>query len=120
MNKKSVVRVYKNFWREIFNFSGTEDRFEFWVPFFINALFNLVITFLVTFITGKTISETNNVFIFIPLFFFLILFEVAELSAMIRRLRDSGRKWYFLLVQFIPLIGELYLFILLGKPTHRN
>lgn len=70
MNDKTVVSAYKNFWREIFNFSGTEDRFEFWVPFLINAFFSLVTTSFVTFITGKTINETNNIFIFIPLFFF--------------------------------------------------
>ena len=42
---------------------------------------------------------------------------IPNLSLEIRRLRDAGRDWKWMIFGFIPFIGPIWLFVLLVEPT---
>ena len=57
------------------------------------------------------------------LFFFLfysLAVIVPEFNLTVRRLRDAGRKWYYVFLPFIPVIGSAILLITLCRRPVEN
>jgi uncharacterized membrane protein YhaH (DUF805 family) len=81
-------------------FSGRARRKEYW--FFI--LFNIIISVVISFIAGLT-----------ELFFLSAIYALAVLipsiAVGVRRLHDTNRSGWWILINFIPIIGTI-IFIL--------
>ena len=91
------------------NFKGRASREEFWMFF----LFNLLVTFALTVIgIGLWMWSNKTGVIFLPCLYQMAVL-IPSFAVTIRRLHDTGRNAWFLLVNLIPVIGGLWLFIVL-------
>ena len=91
-----------DFWTNIINFEGKMNRHNFWVAVFVMALINIVFVALV--------FDTEAMLLW---WFYDIFFIIATLSASIRRLHDINKSGAYVLLNLIPLIGQVILLIML-------
>ena len=94
------VKVIKNY----VGFSGRARRKEYWMFYLMNVIIALglgIIT--VVAMDGSPILSTlYSLFIFLP-----------ALAVSIRRLHDIGKSGWWYLIVFVPLIGWIWLIVLL-------
>ncbi len=100
------------------NFSGRAARKEYWffpLTFFIYYIIsNAIISN-----ASAIITDIQLEFVSIPFFMIHVFFFIAWLSVSIRRLHDTDRSGWWLLLIFIPIIGMLILLCwLIKKGTH--
>ncbi|MDG2984025.1 DUF805 domain-containing protein [Latilactobacillus curvatus] len=118
-----MVKSYQSFWSRIFDFSGTSNRPDFWWPIIINYILGGIITGIIQTITGHPISEIYNIGdLGISMGRNIVVFIVwiATLSVKMRRLHDTDRSGWWVLIEFIPLIGTIWFYILMLLPTKTN
>lgn len=97
---EAVISFYVN----SFNFRGRASRSEYWW----SALYQLL--FIVVAITVSSIIEIMY-FLFL---IFLLLSIIPSISVTIRRLHDTDKPWYNILISCIPYIGSLILLFFLA------
>ncbi len=86
-------------------FAGRARRSEYWYFFLVNFIISLVM-FMLDHLTG-TYSETLGTGFFGGLYALAIL--VPGLAVTVRRLHDTGRSGWWILVGIVPLLGGLVL-----------
>ena len=91
-----------DFWTNIVNFEGKMNRHNFWVAVFIMALINIVIV---------AISYGTEAMIL--WYLYDLFFLIATLSASVRRLHDINKSGAYVLLNLIPLVGQVALLIML-------
>ena len=91
-----------DFWTNIVNFEGKMNRHNFWVAVFVMVLINIVFVALV--------FDTEAMLLW---WFYDIFFIIAALSASVRRLHDINKSGAYVLLNLIPLIGQVILLIML-------
>jgi uncharacterized membrane protein YhaH (DUF805 family) len=101
--------------RRYADFSGRSRRREYWMFFLLNLLISLAVWTLlaVTFIAGM--SETEMTVIMTPVFILYALivlaFIIPGIAVTVRRLHDTDRSGWSLLLGLIPLVGAILLII---------
>lgn len=102
------LKAFKNY----FNFTGRSRRKEFWLFILFHYLFIFLITFLVFFLTRDLYEsdETNYVYVVI-ICTYLLLTLIPSIAITVRRLHDSGKSGWWLLLNFIPYIGWFVILI---------
>jgi uncharacterized membrane protein YhaH (DUF805 family) len=89
-------------------FSGRARRKEYWMFF----LFNMIILFVLGLIEGNTgISSGSNQSILASLYSLAVL--LPSLAVVMRRLHDTGRTGWWLLIALVPIIGAIVLLVFL-------
>ena len=84
-------------------FSGRARRREYWMFFLVNFIIELLLGMLdVTIGTLGLLGGIYSLFIFIP-----------SLAVTIRRLHDTNRSGWWILIGLIPLVGWIFLLILM-------
>jgi len=93
-------------------FTGRARRKEYWMF----TLFYIVIYILLTVVAGllSNLPGVGVVMAFIPLVFCLALL-VPSIAVAIRRLHDTNRSGWWLLLGFVPVIGGIVLLVFLVK-----
>ncbi len=104
------IKVIKNF-----SFGGRARRKEYWFFF----LFVIVIVFLLGLLDSLlgTYSHEAELGLFSGIFMLGILIQ--SIAVGVRRLHDTGRSGWWLLIGFIPFIGSIIVLILMllaGQP----
>lgn len=103
---KYYLHVLKNF----ANFNGRARRKEYWMF----ALFYYLIFLLMVFLDNILGITLDELIPYGPLSIgYLLLMFVPSLSVLVRRLHDVGKSGWMMLVLFVPIIGGIWLFILL-------
>ena len=94
-------------------FSGRARRKEYW--YF--ALFNIIISFILIFIDSifGTFNWEAGYGVFSTIYSLAVLLPALGVS--IRRLHDTGRSGWWILIGFIPLIGAIVLLIFFVKDS---
>lgn len=100
------------FWKGCFDFNGRSRRCEFWYA----AVCNWMIAIAISFLGLITIRQLASV---IKLMFTAMV-VLPNLSVAIRRMHDIGKSGLILLVSFIPVIGTIWVIILLAKDSEKN
>lgn len=106
-----LVENYKKVLKDYSNFSGRSGRYEYWNFF----LANFIIMFVFSLISralgdeNNTLSSIYNLVVLLP-----------GLAVGIRRLHDIGKSGWMLLVSLIPLIGFIWILILMVKAGDPN
>ena len=86
------------------DFSGRARRKEYW--FFV--LFNVIINFVLAFLDGMLhMTTSTGIGVLSGLYTLAVLIPSIAVAA--RRLHDTGRSGWWMLIAFIPLIGWLVL-----------
>lgn len=95
----SFTGVLTSFWKNYFNFSGRARRKEYWLMMVWNMIFGLI-----------------------PIVGWLVLFLscIGAISLAVRRLHDSGKSGFFLLLGLIPFIGAIILFVFYCQDSERG
>ena len=96
--------------RKYVNFSGRATREEYWIFLIINFLLFIVMIILDVFLFPSA-AEDNRLGI-LPTIFFIVIF-LPSVAVLVRRLHDIGKSGAWVIVNFIPLIGGIWLLILL-------
>lgn len=100
------LKVLKNY----ANFNGRARRKEYWMFFLFNMLFAFV-TMLLDNMLGIAMSETGYGAIYIA---YMLAVIIPSLGVGVRRLHDIGKSGYWLFISFIPLVGGIWLLVLLA------
>ena len=118
------------FWDVIRNhyvdFDGVATRKQFWLFVLWNFIISAIIIVLAILFYYSTSSDFNYFYsILLSLFVigvYNLLALLPNISIMVRRLHDAGFSGWFLLLNFVPYVGSLIVFIMLVLPskTHNN
>lgn len=103
---KWYIHVIKNY----VNFSGRARREEYWMFFLFNFLFSFVIGLVDGFIgTGGILTLLYSLAIFLP-----------SLAVSFRRLHDTGRSAWTVLLGLIPLVGGIILLVFMCSEGQKH
>lgn len=111
--------VFMEFWRYMFKWNVRATRKQYLLPTLVyNSVYILlfIITGDVTRSYG-TISIHNNNFLVVIIGIFLF---IAQFTLTARRLHDSYRPTGWLALNLLPLIGQIWLFILCLMPNKKR
>ena len=86
--------------KQYVDFSGRAQRMEFWMFVLINFIIALVLAVIDSMITGGLLYGLYILAVFLP-----------YLAVGVRRLHDTGRSGWWLLIGLIPLIGIIILIV---------
>ena len=105
-----------SFYRNYLNFSGRATRSEYWWKIFelLGASVIVYIVYLAGMVWGKNYLLIISLVLALVLFFGNIL---GLLSLSIRRLHDTNRSAWWLLIDFVPLFGHIILLIFFVTPS---
>ena len=108
-------------WKKYADFSGRATRSEFWL-FQLEIFFIFFLGMLVISILPQDQSTSSGTPIVMVGLIFLLAIIIPEYSVSVRRLHDSGKSGWLVLVCFIPYIGRtIYLILmLLGSSVGDN
>jgi uncharacterized membrane protein YhaH (DUF805 family) len=90
-------------------FSGRARRKEFWMFFLFDMIFTIVAAILDN-ILGTAIEDVGYGLIYI-LYSLAVLLPYLAVS--VRRLHDVGKSGWFLLIALIPIVGAIWLLVLM-------
>lgn len=121
--RKIMGTAYSRFWHNILNFSGTAKRSEYWWPVIINYVLGDILGWLLEKAIGHPVNDIYtwgdlNVNVITLVITFVVW--LATLSLKFRRLHDTDRSGWWILINILPFIGQLWFFILMVLPTKRN
>ena len=98
---------YFDAWKRYAQFSGRASLKAFWLFFLVNCLISVVFVVLeIVFQSTWKIEALYSLLVFLPM-----------LSLTVRRLHDTNRSAWWLLVVLVPAIGMLVLLVLLALPS---
>ena len=98
-----------DFWTNIVNFEGKMNRHNFWVAVFVMALINIVI-----------VAVAYGTEAMILWYLYDLFFLIATLSASVRRLHDINKSGAYVLLNLIPLVGQVILLIMLLQENEED
>jgi uncharacterized membrane protein YhaH (DUF805 family) len=104
---EGVMDWYLMVWRKYAEFNGRSRRKEYWMFVLFNLLAALVLAALGG--IGLAISEDYGGVLFIPFGLYILAVIIPGLAVQVRRLHDSGKSGWLLLLffvlGFIPIVG---------------
>ena len=118
-----MIEAYKKFWKGYVDFEGRSTRSDYWFVYLVNVLITFAY-FLLQAVFGGLVAVTESSFLAVISLILLLIFFAYGVAAIlpgiaitVRRLRDAGYNWPYILVAFIPFVGWIILIVLLCKPT---
>jgi uncharacterized membrane protein YhaH (DUF805 family) len=97
---------YLDAWKNYINFQGRARRKAYWMF----VLFNLIALVVLRFIEGAVgLSGQNGYGILTGLYTLAIILPLIALA--VRRLHDTGRSGWWILIGLVPLIGPIVLIV---------
>ena len=105
------IEAFTTAWRKSFTYGGKATRSEYWWFYLIDIIATIALLVL---------SSSGNFNAIAPLGFIYVVASVfPSVSIVFRRLRDIGKKWTWIFINFIPFIGGIWFIILLCQPSGR-
>lgn len=109
-----MVDAYKKFWGNFGNFSGVTGRKDYWLASIVNILVLLAMIILLMWDRpGSTLSLIIAAIV-------MMIVNFGSLTMQVRRLRDAGFHWAWMLIVFLPYIGSVVLIVLVCMPTKQQ
>lgn len=91
-----------------FDFEGRTTRKDFWIFNTVMFILTFIWLFLrIYFKFADFLNYIDNVF-----YFLIVLLAMPSVSISVRRLHDVSKSGWFLLLNLIPVIGQVILFVL--------
>lgn len=92
------------------DFSGRARRKEYWMFFLFNVIFALAMGLL------SAVPAVGGLFKILAVIYSLALL-VPGLAVTVRRLHDSGKSGWYILISLIPLVGTILLLVAVCKDS---
>lgn len=116
----NLITAYKSMFKKYAQFNGRSRRSEYWLASVMNWIIFMVF-YLVIYVPmivdmqnyGK-LSVTTSVLMFVfalLMFAYCIAVFVPSLAMSVRRLHDTGQSGWFLLLNLIPCVGGIIIFV---------
>ena len=130
-----MIQSFLLAWKNAFVFKGKTSRKDFWffqlasfILFLIlniaqNLLFNLQYDFLTSDSVVSDFSLLSKIFavigqtISLVSFLYILGNFIVGLSISVRRLNDISKKWAWIFIQIIPILGSIYFIYLMCQPS---
>lgn len=112
-----MINAYKNFWKNTFNYTGVSSRKDYWLATIATFIFALVFVLGLFILAPMLNSEVVAIFCILSLIIICVVSVLPSISIQVRRLRDAGFHWAFMLLYLLPYIGSLVLLVLYCMPT---
>lgn len=131
-----MIRAYKSYWKNYFNFKERTSRKDYWLVVLMNFIVTFALFFIIGFIMGllgkemPALSATATYeeimtfymeFLKSPVGILTIIWSLANLipgiAIVVRRLHDANFSGWFYLLVFIPYIGSIILIIFMLLPS---
>jgi len=93
------IRYYLEVLSEYDEFRGRVSRKKFWMFVLVSLIISIILIFI-------------NIGIFLV---YSVLVTLPSLGVTVRRLHDTNRSGWFLLIELVPVIGGIYLLILCAE-----
>ncbi len=103
----ALIQSFVLGWQRSFDYSGRSSRPEYWWFYLANLLVGVVFALLS--VKSDFILKLFTVYAVAGIF--------PSLSIIIRRLRDAGKAWPWIFISLVPLIGGIWLIVLLCLPS---
>nr|WP_254115438.1 DUF805 domain-containing protein [Bacillus haynesii] len=91
------IKVVKNY----VGFQGRARRKEYWMFYLFNFIFSFVLGFIKGFTGFSLLLNLYTIALLLP-----------SLAVTVRRLHDIGKSGWWILIGFIPVVGQIILIIL--------
>jgi len=102
--------------RQYSDFNGRARRKEYWMF----ALVNLGVTLALGLVLGGIATLLNAPWIIFLIYIYSLAIMIPQLAVGVRRLHDQGKSGWMLLVGLIPLIGGIWLIIMMATEGDRG
>lgn len=109
MAEEHSVEWYLEVLKKYADFSGRARRKEYWMFILINMLISIAIGFVAGFV-GGALGLSSNMSMALALLYSVAVF-VPSLAVSVRRLHDTGRSGWWLLIVLVPILGGLALLV---------
>lgn len=109
------MKWYLKCLRQYANFSGRARRKEYWMFYLFNLIFMLGLAFIGGFV-GALFGgdeETGMILGYSLYLIYALAVIVPGLAVLVRRLHDVGKSGWWILISLIPIIGAIWLLVLL-------
>ena len=111
------MNYYLKVLRQYVDFKGRARRAEYWNFVLFSTLLSIVLLLVDTYVLGTNpmagesgiIGNLYSLAVFLP-----------SLGVLVRRLHDVGKSGWFFLIVLIPLIGAIWLLVLLFKDSEQG
>lgn len=111
------MNYYLSAFKKYAVFSGRSRRSEYWYFVLFNVIFAIVAMLLDKMLGTNFSINTFNGPIELPYGYFYLLYLlvvlIPSLAVAVRRLHDVGKSGWFFLICFIPIIGSIWLLVLM-------
>lgn len=111
---------YKEFWTKMMVWNAKATRSQYWIPVAINYLLGGLLISIVEKVQGHTIEAIYNLTDLstnTAAKVTMLIVWIATLTLKARRLHDTDRSAAWILIQLVPVIGNIWFFILMVLPT---
>jgi uncharacterized membrane protein YhaH (DUF805 family) len=94
-------------WKNSFNYSGRARRKEYWMY----ALFSFIVMIVLS-VLGSLVGGDNPSVATAPVALYGLASLFPSLAAAVRRMHDTSRSGWWLLINLVPFIGGIWFFVL--------
>jgi uncharacterized membrane protein YhaH (DUF805 family) len=106
------MKWYFEVWKKYAQFDGRASRMEYWMFVLVNFLVSAVLGFFEGLVFDSGFGYLGTNFGLIQSLYVLAVF-IPSLAVSVRRLHDSGRSGWWLLLVLLPCIGGLVVLVLM-------
>jgi uncharacterized membrane protein YhaH (DUF805 family) len=99
------------------DFSGRAGRKEFWLFNLLFAFLGIVFSWIDALLVISGTSPWQTSFL---TYIFIFAFFIPMIAVAVRRLHDTNRKGWWLLIYLIPVIGQIWLLVLMCFRSNRE
>ena len=133
--EKFMIQSFLLAWKNAFVFKGKTSRKDFWFYILANTILSITLNITQNLLTNlqyaslpsdslvNDFSLLSEIFavlsqtIQIISFFYLLGSLIVSLSIQVRRLNDISKKWVWIFIQIIPILGSIYYVYLMCQPS---
>lgn len=115
-----MLTSYKEFWTKILTWNATATRSQYWIPVIINYFLGGLLVNVIEKLQGHELGDIYNIADLTTnttAQVIYLLVWVATLTLKVRRLHDTNHSAGWILIQFVPIIGMIWFFVLMVLPT---
>ena len=124
--KKFMIQSFLLAWKNAFVFTGRTSRKDFWFYQLASIILSITLNITQNLLTNlqyaslpsdslvndfsllSVIFAVFSQIILIISFFYLLGSLIVGLSIQVRRLNDISKKWVWIFIQIIPILGSIY------------
>ena len=118
LSQVGPVEAFTTAWRKSFTYGGKATRAEYWWFYLVNfiAIFGVYVLMVLAAANGLVYIEGLQ-FVFSLLLIYVLASAFPNLSIVVRRLRDIGKKWTWIFISLVPFIGGIWFIVLMCQPS---